>query len=53
MTLTHIVRELEDIKQRLDELARRRAAAREVDEVRRRVTAIEEHLGIDKKIAVF
>jgi len=50
MTLSHIERELGEIKRALDELAQRRIAAKEVRKLRQRIAAIEEHLGIDKQI---
>jgi hypothetical protein len=51
MTLTHIQRELGDIKRALDELAERTVAAKEVRKLRERIVAIEDHLGIKKQIA--
>jgi len=51
MTLTHIERELGDIKRTLNELAQRRIAAKEIRKLRQRIAAIEEHLGINRQIA--
>ena len=51
MTLSHIERELGEIKRALDELAQRRIAAKEVRKLRERIVAIEEHLGINRHIA--
>ncbi len=51
MTLAHIQDELLDIKRELDRLEKHGAPTKEIEPLRKRITAIEKHLGMNKKIA--